>query len=262
MEVLDVEIPFGIAHRGSRILWPENTMVAFAGAVELWYRWLETDLHLTSDGVLVCLHDDQLDRTTDHTGPVWERTWAELDRVDAGYRHAAGDDFPHRGSGVRIPALEEVVTSFPALRLVLELKQDGLAGPLWHLIDRLGLHDRVVVGSFSDRRLARFRALARGTVATSAGPIRSVVALVGAFLGRAPGLADAVQWPEVYGPLHPVTPRTVRGLHRGGFQVHVWTVDDPGEMHRFYDMGVDALISDRPDLLRDVLRSRGAWGER
>ncbi|HSJ27541.1 MAG TPA: glycerophosphodiester phosphodiesterase [Acidimicrobiia bacterium] len=251
--------PFGIAHRGSRILWPENTMVAFDGAVRLGFRWVETDLHLTSDGVLVCLHDATLDRTTDRTGPVSAVPFGELERIDAGHRHAPHEDFPFRNSGARIPTLEELVVSYPDLRVVVDLKRDGMAEPLWRLVERLGLHDRLVVGSFSDRRLSEFRRVSRGSVATSTGPMRSVAALAGAVAGRAPKLADAVQFPVSVGPIRPLTRRTVASFRRRGYQAHVWTVNAPAAMHRFYDLGVDAVITDRPDLLRDVLQARGAW---
>jgi glycerophosphoryl diester phosphodiesterase len=259
MPELSGNVPFGIAHRGSRILWPENTMVAFDGAVSLGFEWLETDLHLTSDGVLVCFHDGLLDRTTDGSGPISKLSLAELDAIDAGHRHAPHEDFPFRSQGVRVPTLEEVVTTYPHTRLIVDLKQDGLVDALWGLIERLGLHERLVVGAFSDRRLASFRRLSQGSVATSTGPRRSVAAYAGAVMGRAPKLADAVQFPTNLGPLKPLTMRTVRSFHRRGYQAHVWTVNDPDEMHRFYDLGVDAVITDRPDLLRDVLRERGHW---
>lgn len=234
-------------------------MVAFDSAVQLGFEWLETDLHLTADGVLVCVHDSLLDRTTDRVGPVSELTAAELEQVDAGFRHGPEEGFPHRGRGIRIPPLEEVVTSYPDVRLILDLKRDGLAEPLWKLIDRHGLHEQVVVGSFSDRRLAAFRRLSGGSVATSTGPMRSVAALTGAMAGRAPRLADAVQFPIRVGRFRPLTGRTVAAFHRSGYQAHVWTVNDAESMHRFYDLGVDAVITDRPDILRDVLIERGQW---
>lgn len=262
MRVFQGSVPFGIAHRGSRVLWPENTMIAFSGAIELGFDWIETDLHLTSDGVLVCVHDATLDRTTDRSGPVAALTFAELESVDAGHTHAPDREFPFRRAGARIPALEEVVTSFPGARLVLDLKGDGLVDPLWELIQRHGLGHRVVVGSFSDRRLAAFRRISGGSVATSTGPVRSVAAWTGAFAGRALKLADAVQFPVSVGRLAPLNARTVASFHRSGYQAHVWTVNEPAEMHRFYDMGVDAVISDRPDLLREVLIERGQWGGR
>jgi glycerophosphoryl diester phosphodiesterase len=259
MSVLDVPVPFGVAHRGSKILWPENTMLAFSGAVDFGFEWLETDLHLTADGVLVCLHDDTLDRTTDRRGPIIEISSSALATIDAGHRHAPEQEHPFRGTGILIPTLEELVTTFPAVRLIVDLKQDGLAEPLWRLVERLSLHARLIVGSFSDRRLAEFRRLSRGSVATSTGPARSVAALAGAVVGRAPRLADAVQFPTKVGPLRPLTSRTVSSFHRRGYQAHVWTVNDRQEMHRFFNLGVDAVISDRPDILREVLRERDAW---
>lgn len=259
MRALDMPGPFGVAHRGSRILWPENTMVAFEGAIGLGFEWIETDLHLTADGVLVCVHDDTLDRTTNLTGPVSRLRSDELSRVDAGFRHGPGEGFPFRETGIGIPTLEELLSSFPDVRVIVDLKQDGLVGPLWGLIERMGLHDRLVVGSFSDRRLREFRRASAGSVAMSTGPARSVAAMAGALVGRAPRLADAVQFPVRVGPLAPLTARTVAAFHRSRYQAHVWTVNDPEQMRRFYDIGVDAIITDRPDLLRDVLRERGHW---
>lgn len=255
--VLDVPVPFGVAHRGSRLLWPENTMEAFAGAVALGFDWLETDLHLTRDGVIVCIHDDTLDRTTDASGLVSERTWSEVEALDAGHRHEMEGDVPFRGRGIRVPTLEELATTFPHTRLIVDLKQDGLEAPLWDLIVRLDLAERVIVGSFSDARLRRFRRLSGGRVATSTGPMRSVSAWLGALAGRAPALAPSVQFPETVGRLRPITARSVTGLKRGGIQVHVWTVNEPDRMLALLDIGVDALITDRPDLLAPILDERG-----
>ncbi|NNC93569.1 MAG: glycerophosphodiester phosphodiesterase, partial [Acidimicrobiia bacterium] len=111
--------PFAVAHRGSRLLWPENTMTAFQGAVDLGYQYLETDLHRTRDGVLVAFHDDTLDRTTDGTGRVAARSWEELSTLDAAFHFAPHQGYPLRGSGVRVPSLEEIFESFPAIRLIL-----------------------------------------------------------------------------------------------------------------------------------------------
>lgn len=253
MTALDVEVPFGVAHRGSRTLWPENTMVAFSGAVDLGMQWLETDLHLTADGAVVCLHDDTVDRTTSGRGPVWSFSRRELESLDAGFTHAPGEGHPFRGRGATIPTLEEVVSSFPHTRLIVDLKQDGLEAPLWRLVERHSLHDRLVVGSFSGRRLATFRRISHGTVATSTGPLRSVVAWAGALAGRAPQVADAVQLPYEYGVLRPITPRSVKGFKAGGLQVHVWTVNEESLMRRLLAAGADALISDRPDLLGPII---------
>ncbi len=153
------------------------------------------------------------------------------------------------------------MTSFPDVRLVVDLKQDGLEAPLAGLIGRLDLWDRLVVGSFGGDRLVRFRRETGGRVATSTGPGETLRAWRTAR--RRAGVpdvpADAVQVPRTYRGLRVITPRTVAGFHRGGLDVHVWTVDDPAEMRRLLDWGVDGLITDRPDLLKDVLVERGEW---
>jgi glycerophosphoryl diester phosphodiesterase len=202
--------PIAMAHRGSRLLWPENTMIAFQGAVDLGIRYLETDLHASADGVLVCLHDDTLERTTDAAGRVVHRTAAELARVDAGFRHDPLGGFPFRGKGIGVPTLEEVVTAFPDTHLTLDLKQSNIEHLLVEAIDRHNLTDRVIVGSFRDRRI---------------------------FRGRTT-VVDA---------------RFVRAAHERNKQVHVWTINEPDEMRYLLDLGVDALISDRPDVALQVM---------
>src|SRR3989304_4358963 len=132
-------------------------MVAFQGPVDLGFLFLETDLHASQDGVVVCFHDDRLERTTDAGGALRDRTFDQLREVDAGYRFGRRLDFPWRGKGVEVPSLEELATAFPAPQLVLDLKEDGLTEPLLDLIGRLKLWDRLIVGSFSDGRLAEVR---------------------------------------------------------------------------------------------------------
>lgn len=234
-------------------------MHAFSEAVGLGFGWIETDLHLTADGVLVCLHDDTLDRTTDGSGPVWEHTFTEVSALDAGYRHRVADDRPFRGQGIRVPAFEELVGAHPDVRFVVDLKQDGLEAPLAALIERADLWDRLIVGSFSDDRLAEFRRLTGDRVATSAGP-RDVLRAWGAsWFTSPPRVADALQIPRSYRLLPIVTGHTVSAFHDAGMDVHVWTVNDPVTMATLLDWGVDGIISDRPDVLRGVLENRGMW---
>ena len=144
-------------------------MEAFSGAVGLGYRHLETDLRVTGDGVLVCLHDPTVDRTTDGSGPVTGLGFDELSNLDAGYRHKGAEGRTFRGRGIRVPTLEEAVLAFPQASFVVDLKTENVVGPLHDLIERLGLHERLIVGSFSDRRLQEFRAASAGRVATSTG---------------------------------------------------------------------------------------------
>ncbi|HEX9863528.1 MAG TPA: glycerophosphodiester phosphodiesterase [Acidimicrobiia bacterium] len=252
--------PVAIAHRGSRILWPENTMEAFSRAVALGYRHLETDLRITADGVLVCIHDDTVDRTTDATGPVSEFDYQTLSSLDAGFRHGGALGFAFRGRGVKVPTLEEVVITFPEASLVVDLKTDDLAGPLTALIDRLDLRDRLIVGSFSDARLAMFRAASGNRVATSTGATASRSWLLASRVRRGvAGEARALQLPRTTRGVKVVDRRLIAAAHDRGLQVHVWTVNTQNEMVELLDMGVDGLITDRPDLLKEVLVQRGEW---
>ncbi len=246
--------PIAIAHRGSRLLWPENTMAAFQGAVDLGYTWLETDLHLSSNGVVMCIHDHTVDRTTDSTGFVRHLDSRSLGSLDAG-RALSG--FESEGHGV--PTLEEVLVTFPSALLVVDLKEDGVEAPLWSLLQRLDAVDRVVVGSFSDRRLRRFRALARGAVLTSAGRSAVARARLGSVAARPRWVADALQVPERAGRIAVVTKKSVEAARRVGMATHVWTINDRADMERLLDWGVDGIITDRPDLLKEVLVARGQW---
>ncbi len=237
-------------------------MEAFAGAVALGYRHLETDLRLTRDGTLVCLHDHTVDRTTDGSGPVSDLTFDELRRLDAGYRHTGAEGPVFRASGLRVPTLEEAVSTFPDVAFVVDLKAENLVGPLNELIDRLDLHDRLIVGSFSDRRIDEFRAVAGRRVATSTGAALSRSWLLASRIGRGVRSdAVALQLPRRSRGVKVVDKRLVEAAHGLGLQVHVWTVNHEAEMGELLDLGVDGIITDRPDLLKEVLVARGAWGE-
>lgn len=235
-------------------------MLAFSEAVALGFRHLETDLHLTSDGVVVCHHDLTVDRTTDGSGPVGDFTFAKLASLDAGYRHVGPGGYAFRGTGVRVPSLEEALLAFPEVSLVVDLKTDNLVEPLHRLIERLALHDRLIVGSFSDRRLDEFRAVSEGRVATSTGAAASRSWLAASRIGRgARGEARALQLPVRSRGVRVVDRRLVGVAHDRGLQVHVWTVNSPLEMTELLDLGVDGIITDRPDLLKEVLVERGEW---
>lgn len=257
------EHPIAMAHRGSMLLWPENTMTAFQGAVDLGYRYLETDLQISRDGVLVTFHDDTLERTTDGSGLVSDYSLEELKELDAGYRFRLDGDYPYRSRGVRIPTLEELATTYPDQVFSLDLKSDGMEEALVETIGRLELWDRVIVGSFSDARLRRFRSLADGPVAMSAGP-RETLRFVTAARLHLPfrPASDSFQVPVKQG-ITIVSARTVRTAHGIGVPLIVWTINERDEMRELLDLGVDGIITDRPDLLRTLLdeRSQGAADE-
>ncbi|MBC2934618.1 glycerophosphodiester phosphodiesterase family protein [Nocardioides sp. zg-1228] len=251
---LDAPRPLAFAHRGGayhpEIEGLENTLTAFAHAVELGYTYLETDVHVTSDGVLLAFHDTVLDRVTDRTGSIADSTYAEVQRA------AVGGSEP-------VPTLAELFDAFPATRFNLDLKADGAVEALARFVEERAAWDRVLVGSFSRRRLERFRRRTRGRVATSAHPLE-VVAFVlspSARLARwlTRGRPVALQVPHHRGRVLVVSRGLVRRAHAAGLQVHVWTIDDPIEMNALLDRGVDGIMTDRTDILRDVLRARGQW---
>ncbi|UCG39950.1 MAG: glycerophosphodiester phosphodiesterase [Acidimicrobiia bacterium] len=250
--------PIAAAHRGSRILWPENTMPAFQGAVDLGVHFLETDLHATNDGHLVTFHDPTLDRCTDGLGDIADWSLGDLRTLDAGANFEGEGDFPFRGRGVGIPTLEEVLTAFPDVGLVLDIKAEGVEPLLADLLTRRHAEDRVIVGSFSDRRLARFRRLTGGAVATSSASLESLKVKVRSLV-RLPArtTADAFQVPTSAGMVTVVDAAFVDAAHAAGKHVHVWTINERAEMVRLLDLGVDGIVTDRPDTLMEVLAERG-----
>jgi glycerophosphoryl diester phosphodiesterase len=231
----------------------ENSMAAFEAAVELGYRYVETDAHGTRDGVAVALHDESLDRTTDGTGLVADLTWQEVRRARIGGTEP-------------VPLLTDVLGTWPHLRVNVDVKADSGIEPVAAAVEATASHDRVCVTSFSPRRRRATLARLSRPVATSAGRSEVIGFLGGARL-RVPGLVraalrrvDALQVPVGDGGVSVVDARTVAAAHRAGRFVHVWTIDDPGEMRRLVDLGVDGIVTDRADLLRDVLVERGLWG--
>ena len=252
--------PIAFAHRGGAGEAPENTLAAFEIAVALGYRYLETDVHLTRDGVLVAFHDERLDRVTDRTGAIAGLGIAEVEAADAGHTFSPdrGRTFPFRACGIRVPRLEAILARWPDARVNIDPKSDACVEPLAALLDRVGAWERVCIGSFSDRRLRRIRALSRERACTSMGP--QAVAL--ARLATASGLirrlgADCIQVPISRGPIPIVTARFVAAAHRAGLPVHVWTINEETTINQLLDLEVDGIMTDRLRLLRDVLTHRG-----
>lgn len=250
------EHPIRFAHRGSRVLWPENTMMAFEGAVGLGYRYLEIDVHVSRDGEVVVFHDDRLERLTDGAGYVWDATWPELARLDAAH-HFDPPHHPYRGIGVGIPRLGDLLDRWPEVLLNIDLKQDGIEAAVARVIERHAAEERVLIGSFHERRIARFRALTGGRIATSAGPGPVARFWAASRRGRTTSVAaDAFQVPKRGAGMPLVDRRFVAAAHAAGLHVHVWTINDPAEMRRLLDLGVDGIVTDRPDLLDRVLDER------
>jgi glycerophosphoryl diester phosphodiesterase len=258
---LDGEPPLVIAHRGAAGDAPENTMPAFAAAIEQGCRYLETDAHVTRDGVVLAFHDDRLDRVTDRAGVIEQLGIAAVEQADAGF-HFAGDNgtYPYRGRGVTVPRLEEILARWPHARVNIDPKTDHCVEPLVALIDRHRAWDRVCIGAFSDRRLARVRALSRGRACTSMGPAAvATVWSAARAAARMPRLgADCIQVPLRHGRIPIVTERFVRAAHRARLPVHVWTIDDQPTMRALLDLGVDGIMTNRPKLLYDLLSTTPA----
>ncbi|MFE6867568.1 glycerophosphodiester phosphodiesterase [Kitasatospora sp. NPDC057692] len=249
---LDHPGPLAFAHRGGDLGRPENSLAAFEAAVALGYRYLETDVHATADGVPVAFHDDRLDRVTDRTGAVAELPWRTVRQARIGGTEP-------------VPLLEDLFGAFPDARFNIDVKAAPAVGPLVEAVRRTGAWDRVCVGGFSDSRLTAVRAAAGPRLATSLGP-REVArlrlrSLAGPLLrgGGAPWAGLCAQVPERHRGVPVVDRAFVRAAHRLGLQVHVWTVDDATRIRSLLDLGVDGIMADRIDVLRDVLRERGCW---
>ncbi|MEV8018488.1 glycerophosphodiester phosphodiesterase [Streptomyces sp. NPDC086554] len=245
---LDHPGPLAFAHRGGAADGLENTVAAFRHAVGLGYRYIETDVHATSDGKLVAFHDATLDRVTDGVGRIADLPWDDV-------RHArvAGSE--------PVPLFEELLESFPDVRWNVDVKAEPALLPLLDLLRRTDAWDRVCVGSFSEARVARAQRLAGPRLATSYGT-RGVAALrlrsygVPAAVRRS---AVCAQVPETHGGIRVVDRRFVRAAHARGLQVHVWTVNDAERMTALLDLGVDGIISDHIETLREALKDRGTW---
>ncbi|MHB1927890.1 MAG: glycerophosphodiester phosphodiesterase [Acidimicrobiales bacterium] len=255
--VLDHPGPLPIAHRGGSGEAQENSVAAFEHARRLGYDYLETDVHLSADGVVVVIHDPVLDRVADRSGRVQELAWSQL--------RAA-----RLGGTEPIPRLDELLASWPDVRWNIDAKHDAVVGPLVEVLRRAGALDRVCVTAFSDRRIANARRLAGPRLCTSTGPKATtalrvaslapgVLALGGGPPGAAWGPAGAVQVPLRWGAVPVVDRRLVTTAHRADLAVHVWTIDDEAEMGRLLDLGVDGIMTDRPTLLRQVLEGRNLW---
>ncbi len=246
-------LPRAFAHRGWHIgdlEGLENSLPAFQRAVAEGYRYLETDVHATSDGVVVVHHDGTLDRTTDGRGAIATQTWAQLKDVKIDGR-------------APLSRLEDLLEELPEAFFNIDVKADSAVVPFVRTLQRTGAIDRVAAASFSDSRLSRLRRLAGPKLLTAMGP-RSV------FLLWTNGWAPLLQFsrfsagwlaqvPVRQGPLKVVDEAFVKSAVRRGFEVHTWTIDEADEMRTLLDLGVHGIVTDRPDLLREVLQERGAW---
>ncbi|MEO6470995.1 MAG: glycerophosphodiester phosphodiesterase [Aeromicrobium sp.] len=249
----DAPTPLPLAHRGGALLPAnegiENSLKAFQNAVDLGYRYLETDVHCSSDGVVYAFHDDNLERLTGDPAAINSLPASTIDKARLGGREP-------------IPTMRQLFETLPGARFNIDVKSDSAVDPTLDLIEECGAVDRVCLASFSHERLRRIRDR-MPKAATSFSPKEVARLKLGPALAiqsfgvRQGGVCAQV--PHHRGPITVVTKRFVDSAHALGIQVHVWTIDDADEMNELLDLGVDGLVSDRIDVLKEVLTARGQW---
>ena len=253
--------PITFIHRGGAGIVPEDTIVGFREGLQHGDAVIECDVHSTLDGELVVMHDELVDRTTDGTGRINQLTYAEIQRLDAGYRFTSdgGVTFPWRGKGITVPTLAQVYAEFPDRPVNIEIKLGGRPGieeRVVAVIEAAGAQSRTLVVSQSRSSIQRFRTASAGRVATAS----STLELLGYWLLSLLHLTwlidppfQALQPPERFRGLPVVTPGFVRAARRQDLRVDVWTIDDEADMRRLLGYGVDGIMTDRPDVLARVL---------
>ncbi len=251
--------PLVIAHQGGDGVWPGESMLAYQNSVELGVDVLEMDIHITQDGELVLMHDETVDRTTDGTGEIESMTLADLKKLDAAYDWSPdeGQTFPYRGQGIQVVTLEEIFQAFPEMHMTIEIKKTNasMAKPFCDLIREYNMQDKVLVASFHDERLKEFRTECPEVATSSAKNETTVfVLLTKAFLGGfySPQFYS-LQVPEESGGITVMTESFVRAAHARNLAVEPWTINDEETMRKLIAWGVDGIITDRPDIMMDVL---------
>ncbi len=249
--LLDPAAKLVIAHRGNSAFWPENTLASFEHAMAVGADALEFDIHASSDRHVVVIHDPTLDRTTNGTGRVNACTLAELQRLDAGYRFTrdGGATFPHRGRGITIPTLEQVLAAFPATPAIMEIKTRMASREAKRVLTVARAADRILVAAFDDAAIAPFR----GTGFAHSASRRELVKLYARALlpggpSRLPYTALAIP-PSFRGIPIPVQ-RFARMARHAGLTTHVWTVDDPARAREYWAGAVNGIITNDPEAIR------------
>jgi glycerophosphoryl diester phosphodiesterase len=246
---LDWPAPIAFAHQGGAAEFPGNTMKAFDGAAALGYRYIETDLQSTSDGVLIMFHNDTLDETTDHSGTIAQLPWSAVKEAKVGGTEP-------------LVRFEELLDAHPGARFNIEPKTDRAVGPFIEAVERTGIIDRICCGSFSDNRLKTVRKALGPTLCTSTGNwtvgrLRLASWLRINALARTDAACTQVPTKEKILPV--ADGRYITFAHQLDLAVHVWTIDEADEMNRLLDLGADGIMTDRPSVLKDVLVQRGQW---
>lgn len=247
-----------IAHRGGAKLWPEETLLAMQEAVKAGSDVLEIDVHATSDGKVICMHDEDVDRTTDGTGKVKEKTLADVLALDAAAKFTTdgGKTFPHKGKGIKVALLDDLLKAFPAMPFSIEIKQykPSIVDAVLAIVEANKMTDRVVIASFDDDTIREVRTK-RPNIPTSlaAGEIIRILQIkevdeIGTYVPPAK-LFQA--------PYEAITAERMAAYNKLGIRVHVWTVDDRYDQDRLWKLGVHGIMSDDPVLLKTVTKELG-----
>lgn len=246
-----VNRPLALSHRGFAQDGLENTLPAMEAAVALGFAYLEIDIRTTRDGVVMVFHDEHLERVTDGAGRLADHTYTELSAVRVG--------------GVEpIPTLEEVLERWPQVRLNIDVKDDGSVQPFAELIEKHRAHDRVLIASFSDRRRLRvLKRLSRPTASSAGMVVNALMKLLGPLrlqtaVARAASV-DCLQVPTSFRGIPVADRQFIRRCNNAGLPVHVWTINDRRTMEKLLDDGASGLVSDRADILAEVMQDRGQW---
>lgn len=248
---LDSEPVLAFAHRGGTSKHPENTMPAFQNAIDLGFRYMETDVHATRDGVLLAFHDDSLDRVTDGAGKIADMLYEDVAKARVDGKEP-------------IPLMAELLSAWPEVRFNIDPKLDNAAEPLVRVLREAKALDRVCVTAFSDRRTKWIRDELGPDLCTGLGPKGTARLRFGSWSGPFGAVwgrfrEGCAQIPEFQSGIRLVDKRMVDHAHERGLQVHVWTIDDRHEMNRLLDLGIDGLMTDQPEILKSVLEERGQW---
>lgn len=260
--------PLVIAHQGGALLAPSNTMVAFQQAVDMGVDVLEFDIHITKDGELVVIHDPTVDRTTNGMGKVADLPLQQIQKLDAGYHFIdLHGNYSFREKGVYIPTVEEVFKAFPNMRMNIEIKDDNpsyriveMAEKLWRLIEQYNRKDKTLVVSFDQKIVDTFQNHSKGQALVAGGrqEIKKFVVLHTLFMRNLyiPKV-DAIQIPIKEGKFDLTEKKLIDGAHRRGLAVHFWTIDDKETMRKLIEKGADGIITNRPDLMLELLKEMG-----
>ncbi|MBK8420079.1 glycerophosphodiester phosphodiesterase [Candidatus Villigracilis saccharophilus] len=255
----DMNYPLVIAHQGGDEVWPGDTLFAYQNAAALGVDVLEMDIHISRDGVLVLMHDEKVDRTTDGAGEIESMTLAELKQLDAGYDWSLdeGKTFPFRGQGITVTTLEEVFQAFPEKHMTIEIKKSNasMVRPFCELIRKYEMQDKVLVASFYDDKIKEFRTECPEVATSSAKQETTLFVLLSkAFLsGFYSPKFLSLQVPEESGGITVMTEAFVRAAHTRGLAVEVWTINDKETMQKLISWGVDGIMTDRPDILMELV---------